>query len=647
MINPNQELSTEDEVLSLLSLRRRGGSTQIQFHCSDTLFSSLKEHSFSRLEMLLIKSGLSATIYYNSTDRIIQLRNCTAIDDLWVECASTEEVRQAILRYAADKPEKLLLLCPPSLADSLWNEYELDNYTAQAGFKADIRIDTYSGVIQMKKFTPVQSAWAVVDNQEQFFEAIRSFSEQGLDSFDIVFQYAYYLELKADDENFRLLFFSSKLDSYNYNRSSRGVISFSQVTYTEEPKLVCRTEDDIISGIRQMGAEGIDAFRMYLADGLSDSLQKDLKKPLHKLEGEAGMITADSYISRGILRYSNARIVTDPDHVSTPEEAISLVDRKVRDRAEEIVLFCTPELYNSLIQNLDNGWNVFGPSGMERIYDLICQAGIYNADLSAFRDTGAICIGVKTLYPGTEILLAVDAGTTGSLSPRLQETLESARALADQCRASTPLETARNLHDALCERITYTIDDKTDEDDTAIGALLSGQADCDGYSDAFVLVGRLAGLNVRYQHGKSTAPTYSLGSTPTHMWTLLELDGSWRMVDVTWDDSGEETGYLWFNIGMDRASRTHKWNEDMTVPLLEQTDLNARPESEHSVASEAEVREVLETAIANGNKRIVLVYDDADYEDHSHVRSIIREFTRESYEQSWNSEMRAFTIIFE
>ena len=76
-------------------------------------------------------------------------------------------------------------------------------------------------------------------------------------------------------------------------------------------------------------------------------------------------------------------------------------------------------------------------------------------------------------------------------------------------------------------------DDVLDEGDGCIGALLNGQADCDGYADAMFLVGRLAGLNVRRQYGDSANGGVS-GWFTTHMWNLIELDGSWRMMDVTW-----------------------------------------------------------------------------------------------------------------
>ena len=150
--------------------------------------------------------------------------------------------------------------------------------------------------------------------------------------------------------------------------------------------------------------------------------------------------------------------------------------------------------------------------------------------------------------------------------------IAAARALASACRSNDPLETVRKIHDALCDRIVYTSDEDMDEDDTAVGALLNGQANCDGYSDAFFLVGRLAGLEVRYQHGDSREKgTDEKNRDVSHLWNLVRIGGAWYLVDVTWDDQDYGTIYTWFCIGADKARQSHIWNEEMSVPLAEKT----------------------------------------------------------------------------
>ena len=204
-------------------------------------------------------------------------------------------------------------------------------------------------------------------------------------------------------------------------------------------------------------------------------------------------------------------------------------------------------------------------------------------------------------YAGTNILRAIENGTESVLTDREQQALDAARKLAAECLRDTEAATAQAIHDALCARITYVDDEAIDEDDCCIGALLDGRANCDGYADAMLLVGKLAGLNVRYQHGDSLKG--GLGSLfSTHMWNLVELDGTWRMIDVTWDDLGDKNCHLWFNIGEDRAALTHIWSREMSVPMAITTDASARPVAEYTAASLDDVTAAIVSAQMMGHK---------------------------------------------
>ena len=51
-------------------------------------------------------------------------------------------------------------------------------------------------------------------------------------------------------------------------------------------------------------------------------------------------------------------------------------------------------------------------------------------------------IHINSLYPGREIILAVQNGTEGKLSTRLKETLKAARSISNACKSSNPRDTA-------------------------------------------------------------------------------------------------------------------------------------------------------------------------------------------------------------
>ena len=132
---------------------------------------------------------------------------------------------------------------------------------------------------------------------------------------------------------------------------------------------------------------------------------------------------------------------------------------------------------------------------------------------------------------GVRIADAYRHGDTERLTPEEQATLARALTLVEEARqgTSSPLVLARRLFDAVRSSAVY--------DNPAIGssaygqvisaasALTGGRANCQGFADAYYLLGTLAGLKVGYQAGfKDRIP---------HLWNTLLLDGRWETVDVT------------------------------------------------------------------------------------------------------------------
>lgn len=65
---------------------------------------------------------------------------------------------------------------------------------------------------------------------------------------------------------------------------------------------------------------------------------------------------------------------------------------------------------------------------------------------------------------------------------------------------------------------------------TAYGALVDGKAVCEGYTQAFLYIMNKLGIPCRYVRGY-------VGTTQgPHAWNMVQLDGKWYHVDVTWDD---------------------------------------------------------------------------------------------------------------
>lgn len=198
--------------------------------------------------------------------------------------------------------------------------------------------------------------------------------------------------------------------------------------------------------------------------------------------------------------------------------------------------------------------------------DFLCTAGFGSGGYWQDEAAGALVFPVteETFMPGFRIAETVRQGREKSLNMMQKLILARARDLT-RFLTGTAEEKAAKLHDLLCREILYTVDDSTDLDDCCTGALLYGQANCDGYADAFYLCASLLGIPVRFISGdEAEAETAGPESVSTHMWNLIELDGTWRSVDVTWDDREEDgVSREYFNLGLSGMEREYFFRREL------------------------------------------------------------------------------------
>ena len=89
---------------------------------------------------------------------------------------------------------------------------------------------------------------------------------------------------------------------------------------------------------------------------------------------------------------------------------------------------------------------------------------------------------------------------------------------------------------------------------TAYGALANGEAVCEGYACAAKILLNKLGIPCDIQFGTCT-------DGGGHAWNLVQLEGQWYQMDVTWNDgSADRTDYLLVTDEYMRKSRT--WDEN-------------------------------------------------------------------------------------
>lgn len=119
------------------------------------------------------------------------------------------------------------------------------------------------------------------------------------------------------------------------------------------------------------------------------------------------------------------------------------------------------------------------------------------------------------------------------------------------------------IHNYIVNNCKYATDYDTNNDPsyyTAYGALINGQAVCDGYASAAQILFNLCGI----ENIKISGTSKGNG----HAWNLIKLDNDYYHIDTTWDDPVSYDGfnylrYDYYNLTDDEISADHTWDRNM------------------------------------------------------------------------------------
>ncbi len=119
------------------------------------------------------------------------------------------------------------------------------------------------------------------------------------------------------------------------------------------------------------------------------------------------------------------------------------------------------------------------------------------------------------------------------------------------------VEKERALHDALCRKVTYEL--YAPNAHSAYGALVDGEAVCEGYARAFQLLLNRVGISSHVVTGDANNGT----GTEAHAWNLVKIGSYYCYTDVTWDDQTtpdnqyDNIYYGYFNLSDHMISEDH------------------------------------------------------------------------------------------
>jgi hypothetical protein len=122
------------------------------------------------------------------------------------------------------------------------------------------------------------------------------------------------------------------------------------------------------------------------------------------------------------------------------------------------------------------------------------------------------------------------------------------------------------IHDYIIRNARYDSDNYysgtiPELDYTAYGILVDGVGVCEGYAKAMSLLSSKAGIESILVTGKAVS-NQQTGSTESHAWNIVKIDGHYYQIDTTWDDYdyGNTVDYDYFNITDSQMAKDHTWD---------------------------------------------------------------------------------------
>lgn len=200
------------------------------------------------------------------------------------------------------------------------------------------------------------------------------------------------------------------------------------------------------------------------------------------------------------------------------------------------------EIYNIYYTALNSGWSTFTfycPADYSNCISDVDAIGLDNVELSHFNsfvhpynsfdniktkhsDNGKVTIDLEKQYT-EEMIIYIDTAIN-ELYSKLYNPNKSIR------------DNIKIFHDYIINNTEYDslknidINDNTYQSSNAYGPLFEGYAVCSGYTDVMALfLYKLGVINMKV-------------ATENHVWNLVNLDGKWYHLDLTWDDPVTNTG---------------------------------------------------------------------------------------------------------
>lgn len=294
---------------------------------------------------------------------------------------------------------------------------------------------------------------------------------------------------------------------------------------------------------------------------------------------------------------------------------------------------------------LTNGLTVTGQD-----FITLCPSSIVHWQTVANDGKNTQMIYTLMDYPGTKVANAYLKNDTTWLNAEEKRLYDEAVKIVNEAKKRNGiLNQEVSIYETIMNRSTYLTGDMSHQPHfvTAYGVLIDHKANCQGYADAFYMLGRMMGWNVGRMSG-----TAGGGG---HAWNWIEINGKKYFVDATWDDNsiknGDVTynGYVYFNAPVEIMKDTHSWDWSL-APANLQSSIDERygycclTNTKRVNNAEAGLK-LIAKKIATENKKwfSVMVPFDENFSN-AHIQQV-SDYLGNELAQTYNAQLRYYLYV--
>ena len=239
------------------------------------------------------------------------------------------------------------------------------------------------------------------------------------------------------------------------------------------------------------------------------------------------------------------------------QDILNIIYTSLNNGWTNFTFFCPRKTYKKCLDDVEEITN--DTTLVSNINNYIGTYNSYNKILVNINSFGHVNITVDRLYSDEEIskIKAKIDEIYDALITDNMTTEEKIRAFHNYIIDNTSYDEERSV-----EIKSNTITSLKHPSNTAYGPLFTGKAICGGYTDAMALFLDKLGLK-----------NYKV-SSEKHIWNLVEIDGKWKHLDLTWDDPVVNTGIdllidTYFlidtNTLLDKEKTQHNFNSKVFI----------------------------------------------------------------------------------